>query len=164
MNTSNCKCQCSGAKDERFVKLDAIIAKYKGKSGALIPVLHQAQQVFGYLPEEVQVYVAEGLNVPISEVSGVVTFYSLFSTEPKGEHTIGVCMGTACYVRGAAQVLAKLEEELGIKPGETSKDGKYTLTITRCIGACGLAPVITIDTDIYGRLEPNKIPDILKKY
>lgn len=164
MNTSNCKCQCSGAKDERFVKLDEIIAKYKGKSGALIPVLHQAQQVFGYLPEEVQIYVAEGLNVPISEVSGVVTFYSLFSTEPKGEHTIGVCMGTACYVRGAAQVLERLQEELGIKPGETSKDGKFTLTITRCIGACGLAPVITIDTDIYGRLEPNKIPDILKKY
>ena len=163
MNSSNCKCGC-GEKDERYIKLDEIIAKYKGKSGSLIPVLHQAQQVFGYLPEEVQIYIAEGLNVPLAEVSGVVTFYSLFSTEPKGQYTIGVCMGTACYVRGAQQVLERLQDELGIKPGQTSKDGKFTLTITRCIGACGLAPVITIEKDIYGRLEPDKIPEILKKY
>lgn len=161
---SQCKCQCSGAKDERYQKLDQILAKYKGKSGALIPVLHQAQEVFGYLPEEVQIYVADGLDVPVSEVSGVVTFYSLFSTEPKGEHTIGVCLGTACYVRGAAKVVEKIKEELGVVEGGTSKDGKFTLQITRCIGACGLAPVMTVDNDIYGRLDPDKIPEILKKY
>lgn len=161
---SQCKCQCSGTKDERYQKLDEILAKYKGKSGALIPVLHQAQGVFGYLPEEVQMYVADGLNVPVSEVSGVVTFYSLFSTEPKGEHTIGVCLGTACYVRGAAKIVEKIKEELDLVEGGTSTDGKFTLQITRCIGACGLAPVMTIDNDIYGRLEPDKIPEILKKY
>lgn len=161
---SQCKCQCSGTKDERYQKLDEILARYKGKSGALIPVLHQAQEVFGYLPEEVQVYVADGLNVPVSEVSGVVTFYSLFSTEPKGEHTIGVCLGTACYVRGAAKVVERIKEELDVVEGGTSTDGKFTLQITRCIGACGLAPVMTIDNDIYGRLDPDKIPEILKKY
>ncbi len=162
--TSSCKCQCSGEKDERYLKLDEIIAKYQGKPGALIPTLHQAQEVFGYLPEEVQTYVAKGLDVPVSEVSGVVTFYSLFSTEPKGEHTIGVCMGTACYVKGAAQIVEKIKEELNVEEGGTTEDGKFTLEITRCIGACGLAPVMTIGEDIYGRLEADKIPEILKKY
>lgn len=164
MKSSNCKCQCSDVKDERYIKLDEIIAKYKGKSGALIPVLHQAQEVFGYLPEEVQIYVAKGLNVPVAEVSGVVSFYSLFSTEPKGQHTIGVCLGTACYVRGADKIVEKIKEELEVEEGGTTKDGKFTLAITRCIGACGLAPVMTIGNDIYGRLEPEKIPEILKKY
>lgn len=160
---SNCKCQCAG-QDERYQKLDEIIANYKGKPGALIPVLHQAQEIFGYLPEEVQIYVAEGLDIPVSEVSGVVTFYSLFSTEPKGEYTIGVCMGTACYVKGAAHLVEKIKEELNVEEGGTSEDGKFTLEITRCIGACGLAPVLTIGEDIYGRLDADKIPEILKKY
>ncbi|AZR73536.1 NADH dehydrogenase [Anoxybacter fermentans] len=161
---SSCKCQCSGTKDERYLKLDEIIAKYKGKPGALIPVLHQAQEIFGYLPEDVQIYVAKGLDVPVSEVSGVVTFYSFFSTEPKGKYTIGVCMGTACYVKGADKVVEKLKDILDVEEGGTTADGKFTLQITRCLGACGLAPVMTIGDDIYGRLTPDKIPEILKKY
>ncbi|MCK4259725.1 MAG: NAD(P)H-dependent oxidoreductase subunit E [Halanaerobiales bacterium] len=164
MKSSSCKCQCSCEKDERYLKLDEIIGNNLGKPGALISVLHQAQEVFGYLPEEVQTYVAKGLNVPVSEVSGVVTFYSLFSTEPKGEFAIGVCMGTACYVKGAAQIVEKIKEELNVEEGGTTADGKFTLEITRCIGACGLAPVMTIGEDIYGRLEADKIPEILNKY
>ena len=160
----SCQCQNSNAKDERYIHLDEIIAENKGKPGALIPVLHKAQQIFGYLPEEVQIYVAKNLDVPVSEVSGVVTFYSFFSTEPKGKYTIGVCMGTACYVKGADAVVDKIKEELDVEEGGTTNDGKFTLDITRCIGACGLAPVMTINEDIYGRLDPEKVPEILAKY
>lgn len=127
-------------------------------------VLHQAQQLFGYLPEDVIKIVAEGLEVPLSEVYGVVTFYSLFSLKPRGKHKISVCMGTAYYVKGAAQLVAELEKQLKIKPTETTDDGRFTMEITRCIGACGLAPVMTINDDVYGRLTPNKIAEILAKY
>ena len=159
-----CRCgNCSG-QDERYTKLQKIIADYKDVPGALIPVLHQAQELFGYLPQEVQAFVAEGLSIPISKVDGVVSFYSFFTSTPQGKYKIGVCMGTACYVKGSAQVLEELEKQLGVKVSETSADGLFTLEVTRCIGACGLAPVITIGDDVYGRLTPEEIPEILAKY
>ncbi len=159
-----CKCNCTGETDPRYGQLDQLIKEYQGKPGALIPVLHKAQEIFGYLPENVQVKVAEGLDVPLSEVYGVITFYSLFSTKPRGKHTIGVCMGTACYVKGAAQVLEALQKELQVKVGDTTPDGLFTLTMTRCLGACGLAPVITIGDDVYGRLVAEKVPEVLNNY
>jgi NADH:ubiquinone oxidoreductase subunit E len=158
-------CSCaSDESDPRYERLQKIIAEHQGKPGALIPVLHQAQELFGYLAEDVQELVAEGLGIPLSEVYGVITFYSLFSTKPRGENTIGVCMGTACYVKGAADILKAIQTELGVEIDDTSKDGLFTLTVTRCLGACGLASVITIGEDVYGRLTPDKIPDILNKY
>jgi NADH:ubiquinone oxidoreductase subunit E len=163
-NCAHCSCGCSNEPDSRYQQLEKIITENKGRPGALIPVLHQAQGLFGYLAEDVQELVAEGLEIPLSEVYGVITFYSLFSTKPRGEHTIGVCMGTACYVKGAAAILQRLQTELGIGIEDTTDDGLFTLTVTRCLGACGLAPVIAIDEDVYGRLIPDKIPDILNKY
>ncbi len=155
---------CCRVTDEKYLKLDEVINQYKGKAGALIPVLHQAQLIFGYLPKEVQIRVAEGLGIPLSEVYSVITFYSLFSLQPRGKHTIGVCLGTACYVKGAAEVLKALEENLGIKVGDSTQDGLFTLMQTRCLGACGLAPVLTIGEDVFGRLTPEMLPDILKRY
>jgi NADH-quinone oxidoreductase subunit E/NADP-reducing hydrogenase subunit HndA len=149
---------------ELYEKLDEIIARYKGQPGALIPVLHEAQQLFGYLPEDVQIIIAEGLNIPVVEVFGVVTFYSLFSTEPRGKNIIGVCMGTACYVKGAGAILEKIREILDVEVNGTTKDLKFSLDATRCIGACGLAPVITINEDVYGRVTLQEVPEILKKY
>lgn len=149
---------------ENYEKLKEIIDGHKVKKGSLIPVLQKAQEIFGYLPLEVQKYVAEGMNVSLQEVYGVATFYAQFSLTPKGEHTIGLCMGTACYVKGAKAILDKVKEELGIEVGETSEDLKFTLEATRCLGACGLAPVMMIDEDVYGRLTVESIPDILKKY
>ncbi|HHU51630.1 MAG TPA: NADH-quinone oxidoreductase subunit NuoE [Firmicutes bacterium] len=150
--------------DYRYQRLDEVIAQYKDMPGALIPVLHQAQLIFGYLSKDVQIRIAEGLGVPLSEVYGVVTFYSFFSLKPQGKYTIGVCLGTACYVKGAAALVEALEENLGIKVGDTTDDGMFTLSITRCLGACGLAPVLTIDEDVYGRLTPEKVPEILERY
>lgn len=147
-----------------FQNLDSIIEKYRGKSGNLIPVLHEVQNEIGYLPLDVQKYIAEQLKIPFSKVYGVVTFYSFFSLTPKGQHTIGVCLGTACYVKGVESVLDKIAEELGIAIGETSKDGRFTITITRCLGACSMAPVMMIDDQVYGQLTPKKIPEILAKY
>lgn len=147
-----------------FQELAPIIAKYRGKPGNLIPVLHEVQKKVGYLPLEVQQYVARELNVPLSKIYGVVTFYSFFSTTPKGKHTIGVCLGTACYVKGADKVLAKVKEELGIDVGGTSADGRFSLALTRCVGACSMAPVLMIDDKVYGQLTPEQIPEILAKY
>lgn len=155
---------CHGISDEKYQKLDEIINQYKGKPGGLIPVLHQAQLIFGYLPKEVQIRVAEGLDIPLSEVYGVITFYSFFSQKPRGKYTIGVCLGTACYVKGAAEIVEALEENLGIKVGDTTENGEFSLMVTRCLGACGLAPVLTIGEDVYGRLTPDKIPEIIKAY
>jgi len=160
----HCQCDSSSQHDERYQKLKDVIADYQGKPGALIPVLHHAQQIFGYLPKDVQIMIADGLNLPLSEVYGVLTFYSLFMTEPRGKHTIGVCMGTACYVKGAAQILQELQKQLDIKVGGTTRDGLFSLTVTRCLGACGLAPVMTIGDDVYGRLTVEKIEDILDNY
>jgi NADH:ubiquinone oxidoreductase subunit E len=140
------------------------LQEYKGVPGALIPVLHQAQLLFGYLPHDVQVRIAEELDLPLSEVYGVSSFYSFFSLKPRGKYTVSVCMGTACYVKGAPALLEKIRETLQIEDGETTEDGLFTLDTTRCVGACGLAPVLTIGDDVYGRLTPEKVPEILERY
>lgn len=150
--------------EENFVELDKIIEKYKNTKGALMPVLNDAQKVFGYLPIEVQKKISEGLDIPLAEIYGVITFYSQFSLTPKGEYTIGVCMGTACYVKDAQRIIDRIKAEINIEIGQTSPDGKFTLEATRCIGACGLAPVLTINEDVYGRLVEVDIPEILEKY
>ena len=151
--------------DEKFEKLGLVIERQK-KNGrkALMQVLQEAQNIFGYLPLEVQREVALGLGVSVAEVYGVVSFYSFFSTNPKGEYVVSVCLGTACYVKGSQAILDKVEEILGIKPGECTKDMKFSINACRCIGACGLAPVIMINEDVYGRLTADEIPAILAKY
>jgi NADH-quinone oxidoreductase subunit E/NADH-quinone oxidoreductase subunit F/NADP-reducing hydrogenase subunit HndA len=150
--------------EENYKKLDEIIAKYKEQEGMLIRILQKAQDIFGYLPREVQAYISERVNVPISTINGIVSFYALFTQEPKGKYTIGVCLGTACYVKGAQEVLDAIKEELQIDVGETTMDKLFTLKATRCLGACGIAPVVTINDDVYGRLTPADIPSILYKY
>ncbi len=149
---------------EQQEKLDAIIAAHKGEEGAVMPILQEAQEVYGYLPEEVQKYISIALDVPMSEVYGVATFYSQFQLNPKGAHPVAVCLGTACYVKGSGILMDKLEEMLGIGNGEITDDRKFSLDATRCIGACGLAPVLTIGEDVYGRLVPEDLKDILAKY
>lgn len=146
-----------------YKEIDEIIQKYN-KPGELIRILQKVQDLYGYLSEDVQIYIADKLKLPVSEVNGVVTFYSLFSTKPKGKYTVGVCLGTACYVKGANDILKKIKEELKINEDETTEDGLFTLRTTRCIGACGLAPVISVGDDIHGRLSPKDIPGILDKY
>ncbi len=149
---------------EQFRELQAVITRYKDEKGPLMPVMQAAQDIFGYLPQEVQIEIAEGLGLTLSEVYGVATFYSQFALQPKGEHVISVCMGTACYVKGSQAVLDKLSDSLGVKPGDTTTDGKFTLMATRCLGACGLAPVLTVGDDVHGRISPDDIPAILAKY
>ena len=145
-------------------QLDAVIAKFKGTPGALMPVLQQAQEIYGYLPIEVQKMIALKMDVPIEEVYGVSTFYSQFVLNPKGDVAIAVCLGTACYVKGSGDILNKITEILGLPSGSTTPDGKYSLEATRCIGACGLAPVLTINNEVYGRLVPADMEGILAKY
>ena len=149
---------------EQEQKLHEVIEKHKDDKGAIMPVLQEAQEIYGDLPVEVQTMVAEGLNKPLEEVFGVATFYSQFSLTPKGRYNISICLGTACYVKGAAAVLDKVSAALGIQPEECTADGKFSLTACRCIGACGLAPVMTINDDVYGRLVPEEIDGILAKY
>jgi len=149
---------------ENFLKLDQVIEENKERKGALMPVLNEAQKIFGAIPLEVQKVISEKLGVPMAEIYGVVTFYSQFSLEPKGDYIIGVCLGTACYVKGAQAIIDRIKKELNVEVGKTSADGKFTLEATRCIGACGLAPVMTINEDVYGRLSETEIPGILKKY
>lgn len=149
---------------EQEAKLREIIAAHKDTQGALIPVLHEAQGVYGYLPIEVQTIIAEGLGIPLAEVYGVVTFYAQFSLNPKGQYEIGVCLGTACYVKGSGDILEKFKQILGIDVGECTPDGKFSLTATRCVGACGLAPVVTVNEDVYGRLTVDDVQGILDKY
>ncbi|MBQ7376568.1 MAG: NAD(P)H-dependent oxidoreductase subunit E [Clostridia bacterium] len=145
-------------------QLDAVIAKLKGTPGALMPVLQQAQEIYGYLPIEVQKMIALKMDVSIEEVYGVSTFYSQFVLNPKGEVAIAVCLGTACYVKGSGDILNKITDILGLPAGSTTPDGKYSLEATRCIGACGLAPVLTINNEVYGRLVPADMEGILAKY
>ncbi len=149
---------------EQEAKLDAVIAEHKGEQGALMPVLQKAQDIYGYLPIEVQQHIALGMDVPLSEVYGVASFYSQFILNPKGEYAIAVCLGTACYVKGAGLLMDKLESLIGIKNGEITADRKFSLDATRCIGACGLAPVLTVNEEVYGRLTPDMIKGILEKY
>jgi NADH-quinone oxidoreductase subunit E len=149
---------------ENFDKLGAVIAKHKGSQGALMPVLHEGQKIFGALPLEVQKVISDELQVPLAEIYGVVTFYSQFTLEPKGDFVIGVCLGTACYVKGAQDIIDRISNELEVGINTTSADGKFSLEATRCIGACGLAPVLTVNEDVYGRLVEADVPDILAKY
>ena len=130
----------------------------------LVRILQKGQDIFGYLPITVQSYIADKLDLPISTVNGVVSFYSLFSQEPRGKYIVSVCMGTACYVKGAEDILNAIKDELQVREDETSMDGLFTLRSTRCIGACGLAPVITINDDVYGRVRPDDIPGIMHQY
>ncbi|MBF0559783.1 MAG: NAD(P)H-dependent oxidoreductase subunit E [Nitrospirae bacterium] len=157
------------AKDEAYneaaaIKLDDIILRHKNKPGSLIPVLQEAQELIGYLPPVVQRHVARGLKVPVSEVHGVVSFYSFFTMKPKGKHNIRVCLGTACYVKGAEEVVKKLSDGLKIQVGGITDDKKYSLETVRCLGACGLAPVVVIDKDTFGSINPVKVLDLLKDY
>ena len=144
--------------------LRAAIAAHKDQKGATMPVLQKAQEIYGYLPEEVLTIIAEEMDVSLEELYGVVSFYAQFTVNPKGEHQVAVCMGTACYVKGAAEILSQVEAKLGCKAGGITPDGKFSIDATRCIGACGLAPVMTIGEDVYGRLTPDQVPGILDKY
>lgn len=163
VQTKTCACK-KETEQEKYDKIAAVIAEYRGREGSLIQILHMAQGIYGYLPLQVQQFIAERLGKPLSEVSGVITFYSLFSTEPKGENTIRVCLGTACYVRGGKKIIERLREILDIEVGETTKDGKFTLEVMRCIGACGLAPAMTINDKVYKQVNPDKLRNIISKY
>ena len=149
---------------EQEAKLKEIISRHKNDPGAVMPVLQEAQEVYGYLPIEVQTMIAEGLNVPLEEVYGVSTFYSQFALSPKGKYNISVCLGTACYVKGSGLLLEELTKQLGIGAEECTPDGEFSLTACRCIGACGLAPVLTVNDDVYGRLVSDDIKGIIDKY
>lgn len=153
----------SGTPDQEKALMD-VISKYKDVPGALLPVLQEAQGIYGYLPIEVQQMVADGLGVSLSEVYGVATFYSQFSLTPKGKYKISVCLGTACYVKGADKILEEIEKRLGIKSGECTPDGMFSIDSCRCVGACGLAPVVMINEDVYGKLEPKDVAGIIDKY
>lgn len=144
-------------------KVKVLVHPFAGKPAELIQALHRVQEALGYLPREAQEVVAQVLNVPASQVRGVVTFYHFFRTKPAGKHTIRVCMGTACHVRGAERVLAALQEELGVEAGQTSRDGKFSLEVARCLGCCGMAPVMMVDEEVYGRLEPKKARRIIQE-
>lgn len=158
------KCEHCPEQDLEFGEIDAIIDLYKEKDGCLIQVLHAAQGIYGYLPLPLQRYIADALDLPISEVTGVVSFYSFFSPTPRGEHTIRVCLGTACYVRGGKKLVEHLEKTLGVELGGTTEDGKFTFEIARCIGACGLAPAMMIDDVVFKQVTPSKINSILANY
>lgn len=160
----NCCCPSPQEQDQLYRRLDQYIDSLAGQEGVLIRVLHHAQNLFGHLAREVQIHIARRLNLSLAEVYGVVSFYHYFTTEPKAKYTVEVCMGTACYVKGAANIIAEVEKELGIKVGQMTKDQKFGLQVSRCIGACGLAPVMVIGEDIHGRLKPEMVADILKQY
>ena len=147
-----------------YAQVAKVIEQYKGREGSLIMVLHAAQEIFGYLPMELQQFIADGMDIPVSEVCGVVSFYSFFSTQKRGKHTIRMCQGTACYVRGGKKVVEAIKKELGVEVGGTTADGQYTFEIVRCIGSCGLAPAMMIDDDVYKQVTPAKLRGILAKY
>jgi NADH:ubiquinone oxidoreductase subunit E len=159
-----CPCAQQATEAELMARLDEVLTEYKGKPGALIPVLQIAQGIFGYLPESALKRISLGLGKPYSEVAGVVGFYSFFATSPRGKHVIRVCLGTACYVRGGKRVLEAMKKELGVEVGETTADGNFTLEVARCFGACGLAPVIMIDQEVHHRVRPNRLKSMLAAY
>ena len=149
---------------EKYELLNQVIEELKDQPGALMPVMQKAQNIFGCVPMDVQKIIADGLGVTLSEVYGVATFYAQFKLKPNGKYLISVCLGTACYVKGSQKILDRLAEELNIPVGDTTDDGLFTLQATRCLGACGLAPVMTVNDEVYGRLVPDDIPGILAKY
>ena len=162
---NECQCNCIKADDPRFAELKKYIDSLKGTQGITMPVLQEAQHIFGYLPLEVQKFISEETRIPIAELYGVSTFYSQFHLTPKGKHKVAVCLGTACYVKGAQAVLDKCCDELSVNVGGTTTDGLFTVEATRCLGCCGLAPVMMIDDDVYAQLgDVSVIPDILGKY
>lgn len=150
--------------DKDFGELENFIDSLPEKKGALITALHKAQEIFGYLPKEVQEFIAKKLKLPVSKVYGVVQFYSFFTMVPRGENRISVCMGTACYVRGAEKVYDQFKRQLGIDSGETTPDGKFSLDALRCVGACGLAPVVLVGEKVYGKVTPDMVTKILAEY
>lgn len=160
----NCCCGECDKSDGRIEQVKDIIQEFKTVKGGLIPALHEIQQVYGYLPEEALKVLSEGLNIPMTEIYGVASFYHLFSLEPKGKHIIRVCLGTACYVKGGQNLLNRLSQELNVEVGKTSSDGKFTLEATRCLGACGLAPVMTIDDKVYAKVTLEDVGRILYEY
>jgi NADH-quinone oxidoreductase E subunit len=166
MSENVCRCGSNTCDQdtERIEKIMKVIEECKGKSGILIEVLHKVQDIYGYLPLKVQKLIAKGLDIPLAEVYGVVTFYSQFSIEPKGKYKIQVCLGTACYVRGSSKVLDKLCEKLNTKVGKCTQDGKFSIEAARCLGACGLAPVLMINGEVYGKVTVEKLDEILAKY
>ncbi len=149
---------------DQIEKIHGFCDEFNNEAGELINVLHKSQGEFGYLPAEIQEVIAEKMNIPVAKVYGVVTFYSFFTMKPRGRHPISICTGTACYVRGAENVLAEFKKQLGIEVGETSEDGKFSLSCLRCVGACGLAPVVQIGDKTYGRIAPDDVKEILKEY
>ena len=163
-NTRTCCCECDHSEAALLARIGELAAEYRGKEGSLIQVLHMAQGIYGYLPIEVQKVIADTLDIPLAEVAGVVTFYSFFSTQPRGRHTIRVCLGTACYVRGGKKIVERIKELLDVEIGETTKDRLFTFEVARCIGACGLAPVLMINDEVFGRLTADEVPEILKKF
>ncbi|RPJ04425.1 MAG: NAD(P)H-dependent oxidoreductase subunit E [Deltaproteobacteria bacterium] len=163
MNSENCEL-LKEFTEEQVAKLEGIIARHKGKPGGLIPVLEEAQVSLEYLPVSVQKKIAKGLNLPFSRVYGVVTFYSFFTMTPRGRHTVRVCLGTACYVRGGKALSEAIEKEFGVKEGDTTPDRRFTYETVRCLGACGLGPVVVVDEDVHGRMKPSKLKDVLSQY
>ena len=163
-SNQNTQVMTAAEKEQAFEKIANVIDLYKDKEGSLIQVLHLAQVIYGYLPLELQEFISDKMDISLSEVSGVVSFYSFFSTVPRGEHTIRVCMGTACYVRGGKKVVEALQDSLGVELGGTTEDGKFTLEIARCIGACGLAPAMMVDETVYKQVNANMLDRILQEY
>ena len=155
---------CGCFSDERGKKLLEVIEAEKNNPGSLIKILHEAQEIYGYLPIEVQKFISDNTGISLAEIYGVVTFYAQFSLKPKGQYRINVCLGTACFVNGAERILDRLKKELKMDVGDCTEDGKFSLDACRCVGACGLAPVIMINDDCYGRLVPDQVPGILAKY
>ncbi len=161
--SNGCECGCGG-KDEKLEKIREVIAKCNGDKSQLIHVLNEVQELYGYVPTYVQKVISDEMDIPMAEIYGVITFYSRFSLEAKGKYNISVCLGTACYVKGSQAVLDKVKEILGIDVGGVTADGKFSIEQTRCVGACGLAPVMTVNNDVYGNVDPSKVKDILAKY
>lgn len=160
--TNGVFCDCK--EQTKYGEILNIIDLYKNKEGSLIQILHAAQKIYGYLPLELQQLIADSLDIPLSEVSGVVSFYSFFSVKPRGQHTIRVCLGTACYVRGGKKLVEHIIKTLNVDLGETTADGKFTFEVARCIGACGLAPAIMIDDVVYKQMTPSKLSALLEKF
>ena len=149
---------------ENFARLDLVIAQHKGEQGALMPVLYEAKKIFGFISIDIQERISKGLDIPLSEIYGVASFYSTFSDKQKGENIIAVCLGTACYVKGSQKIIDKISKKLNIEVGDTTSDGKFSLVPARCVGACSLAPVVTINADVYSKATLDDIDSILSNY
>jgi NADP-reducing hydrogenase subunit HndA len=169
MKEKNCCCESvqdssCAIIDERELVLEEIIKEHKDVKGALVPILHKVQELYGYIPTSAQEKISSDLNIPLSEIYGVISFYHNFSTKPKGKYTISVCMGTACYVKGAGDILQRFKDKLNVEEGGSTEDGLFTVEACRCLGACGLAPVLTVGDKVYGQLTLNDVDKIIEEY